>query len=385
MAKKIYNHFQNDNSVLFSFNGIGFDAIVLRHFFYRNLFNPYLFSYDDRLHIDLLNVAFCARDLSNKINFKLNQKGRKSLKQLDIATANGFDPGTAHTACDDALTLYKLANLFEEEIPEIFYTAIVCGNKRRVLDRLQNEEFFCYSNPWNTKALAFFARNQFKGMENEGYFFNLAADPQKYLNASADDIIKLINTPRSPIIKVGLNKNPILLSGLRFSEKIGINPDEANRRAGIIRSNEEFIRNFHQALHKRGNPYTNEFIEYPEMAIYQGFPSREDGILAAEFSHASYTERMQIMLHLKDFRLKKFAQRLLAIEHPDQCSRSISKKYKRFTKMRLLRDNHLTPNLTITGALDQIDASIAQGFDNQERIFEINNYLENLRKEAELL
>jgi len=386
MACKVNQHLQNDSSVLFSFNGIGYDAIILRHFFFENLLDPYLLSYEDRLHIDLLCVSHAARDFSNKINFLINKKGKKSLRQIDIAIANDIDPGKAHTAIDDVDTLLQIARLYEDQIPEIFYTSVICGNKKRVLSRLGDEEFFCFSNPWNSKALSFIIRNDFQGMDNEAYFFNLDFDPQEYLNISVKDILKLIKKPRSPFVRIGLNKNPILLSGPKFSDQININPIEASNRAGMIVSNKLFLENFKQALHIRGNPYSNnEFEHFPEMAIYNGFPSNEDRAIIPNFRDANYQEKVEVMNHLKDYRLKDFAQRLLAIEHPGQCSKSISHQYRHFSKTRLLTHNHLVPNLTIKGAMDQLDYSIAKGFDDESRINEIKEYLEVRRMQTQSL
>ena len=384
MACKLRDYFQDNQRVLFSFNGINYDLKLLRHFYFENLQYPYQLSQDDRIHVDLLHASYAARDFSDQIQFIINEKGKKSLKQTDIALANGIDVGVAHTAADDTRTLMQIADLFLEKIPEIIFTAVECGNKFRVQNKMIEEEYFCHSNPWSSKALAPLMRNSIKGMENEIYFFDLAHDPEKYINASETEISKLIGKSRSPIVRLALNKNPILLSGTRFSEKIGINTNEALSKAMMISSNEGFINNLNSALIRRGNPYTKDINEkFPEMTIYSGFPPNADYLILNEFSGSSFNEKIQIRDHLKDSRLKAFANRLLVLEHPRDCQKSMLIQYQDFAKKRLLNDGRSVPNLTLPGAIEQMDDSIAKGYDNEDRIDEINQYHEHLRKELE--
>mgnify|MGYP001474189169 FL=1 len=58
-------------------------------------------------------------------------------------------------------------------------------------------------------------------------------------------------------------------------------------------------------------------------------------------------------------------------------------QYQVFARKRLLNDSRSVPNLTLPGAVEQMDDSIAKGYDNEDRINEINQYHEHLRKELE--
>ena len=61
-----------------------------------------------------------------------------------MATTNGIDPGDAHAAVDDVKTLLKLAKLMEEKVPEVFYSALASGNKKRVIELLSENLFLNY-------------------------------------------------------------------------------------------------------------------------------------------------------------------------------------------------------------------------------------------------
>jgi exodeoxyribonuclease-1 len=370
---------QNDVPILHSFNGLKYDTVILRHLFFENLIEPNLLSFGSWVHVDVMMVAYAIRTFAtDAINFHVNEKGKFSMKQEHLAAANHINPGTAHTAVDDSITLLKLADLFEERCPEIYYTAVACGNKSRVLHRLQNEAFFCHANQWSARALGFIMQNNIKSMANDLFFFNLSYDPEDYLNMSASKLAQLLGRKNSaPFVRLGANHIPILLSGPRFCEKINISNAEASRKSEMIKEHPRFLTEFNEALQIRGNPWNNDaFIGFPEMEIYsKGFPSNEDKRIAKEFHDASYQQKLQIITHLKDTRLKKFAQRLLVLEHSGQCSKSLQRKYHHFSQLRLLQENAVVPNLTLAGAIDEVDQAIARGFQNQAIVNKINSYL----------
>ena len=205
---------------LVTYNGAAYDLIVLRHSFFAHLYDPYLLvkGTEDRLHIDLYSLAqtiYCF--FPNRISFHKNQDGKVILKQELMATTNGIDPGDAHAAVDDVKTLLKLAQLMEEKVPEVFYSALASGNKKRVIELLSKNLFLNYGEVKYKERIAVKRTPTFicqdPSYTNNLVLFDLSFDPEDYLYMTPEEIAAILNKKGSPFFNIKANRSPVLLPG----------------------------------------------------------------------------------------------------------------------------------------------------------------------------
>ena len=387
LAKAIHREFAKDLPIDHGYNNYNFDDQVLQHTFFENLMDPWPRARGNNVIIDVLKIVetvYCYAE--NAINFPNDPL---NLRQESICKVNGIETGKAHTAMDDTIALMNLVRLLEQNAPEIYYSAIQCGSKKRILHRLKNELFFCYGTLTKSKqrekirkVCIFICQNPIGAMNNEIWFFNLSQDPTPYLSKQASELVKVIKNYKNPVFfKLKANRPPILLDGADYCEQLDISSSEAILRAEQINGNQSFKTEFAKALEMIGNPWADkaaDFPDYPEEEIFNGFASEPDKALINYFQEAECSDRLRVYQHLDDPRLKHFAKRLITIEHPNQCGQILKKDYAELCRFRLMSPSDAVPNLTLQGAMDMLDHKIAYGYDDELMINEINKYMRDL-------
>ena len=148
--------------------------------------------------------------------FHKNQDGKVVLKQEVMATTNGIDPGDAHAAVDDVKTLLKLAKLMEEKVPEVFYSALASGNKKRVIELLSENLFLNYGEVKYKERIAVKRTPTFicqdPSYANNLILFDLSFDPGDYLFMTPEEIASILNKKGSPFFNIKANGSPCAAS-----------------------------------------------------------------------------------------------------------------------------------------------------------------------------
>jgi exonuclease I len=314
---------------------------------------------EDRLHIDLYSLAqtiYCF--FPNRISFHKNQDGKVVLKQELMATTNGIDPGDAHAAVDDVKTLLKLAKLMEEKVPEVFYSALASGNKKRVIELLSKNLFLNYGEVKYKERIAVKRTPTFicqdPSYANNLVLFDLSFEPEDYLYMTPEEIASILNKKGSPFFNIKANRSPVLLPG-NLCELNGLSFEEASLRANKIQENIGFKESVVVACDinsKKRSPW--ESPDYPESQIYSKFIDSHDKLLSKAFLESESTEdKINIIHQMNDGRLIDFAKRLLASEN-ENCDPVIQMNYQEFEAKRLLSDDDV-PWRTLNGARKSIE------------------------------
>ena len=334
---------KHPEKIIATYNGASYDFIILRHSFFSSLINPYLLSNasEDRIHIDLYNVAqsiYCFDPTS--IAFHRDVTGKLILKQELLAIANGIDPGDAHAALDDVKVLLKLAKLFEENAPRIFFSAIASGNKKRAINLITKQLFFNYGEVKYKERLAVKRTPTFicedPSYSNNLVHFDLAYDPIDYVFMTAEEIAPKINRKNSPFFTIKSNGSPVILPG-ELCERNNLTIEQASRRAEIVQEDLGFKENVLLAcdINSRQRPEWQN-PDFPESQIYSHFINNNDRLLSDAFLQTNNLEKkIEIMQQINDPRLIDFAKRILGSEHPD-CDRKIIMNFQEFEAERLL-------------------------------------------------
>ena len=363
---------------LVTYNGAAYDLIVLRHSFFAHLYDPYLLvkGTEDRLHIDLYSLAqtiYCF--FPNRISFHKNQDGKVILKQELMATTNGIDPGDAHAAVDDVKTLLKLAQLMEEKVPEVFYSALASGNKKRVIELMSQNLFLNYGEVKYKERIAVKRTPTFicqdPSYTNNLVLFDLSFDPEDYLYMTPGEMAAILNKKGSPFFNIKANKSPVLLPG-NLCELNGLSFEKASLRANKIQENIGFKESVVVACDinsKKRSPW--ESPDYSEYQIYSKFIDSHDKLLSKAFLESESTEdKINIIHQMNDGRLIDFAKRLLASEN-ENCDPVIQMNYQEFEAKRLLSDDDV-PWRTLNGARKSIE--------NVEKRMTVNEAIMNATK-----
>ena len=372
---------------LVTYNGAAYDLIVLRHSFFAHLYDPYLLvkGTEDRLHIDLYSLAqtiYCF--FPNRISFHKNQDGKVILKQELVATTNGIDPGDAHAAVDDVKTLLKLAQLMEEKVPEVFYSALASGNKKRVLELLSKNLFLNYGEVKYKERIAVKRTPTFicqdPSYTNNLVLFDLSFNPEDYLYMTPEEIAAILNKKGSPFFNIKANRSPVLLPG-NLCELNGLSFEKASLRANKIQENIGFKESVVVACDinsKKRSPW--ESPDYSESQIYSKFIDSHDKLLSKAFLESgSIEDKINIIHQMNDGRLIDFAKRLLASEN-ENCDPVIQMNYQEFEAKRLLSDDDV-PWRTLNDARKSIENVAKRMTVNEDIMTATKTYYDIVEKE----
>ena len=372
---------------LVTYNGAAYDLIVLRHSFFAHLYDPYLLvkGTEDRLHIDLYSLAqtiYCF--FPNRISFHKNQDGKVILKQELMATTNGIDPGDAHAAVDDVKTLLKLAQLMEEKVPEVFYSALASGNKKRVIELLSKNLFLNYGEVKYKERIGVKRTPTFicqdPSYTNNLVLFDLSFDPEDYLYMTPEEIAAILNKKGSPFFNIKANRSPVLLPG-NLCELNGLSFEKASLRANKIQENIGFKESVVVACDinsKKRSPW--ESPDYSESQIYSKFIDSHDKLLSKAFLESESTEdKINIIHQMNDERLIDFAKRLLASEN-ENCDPVIQMNYQEFEAKRLLSDDDV-PWRTLNDARKSIENVAKRMTVNEDIMTATKTYYNIVEKE----
>ena len=275
-----------------------------------------------------------------------------------MATTNGIDPGDAHAAVDDVKTLLKLAKLMEEKVPEVFYSALASGNKKRVIEMLSENLFLNYGEVKYKERIAVKRTPTFicqdPSYANNLILFDLSFDPGDYLFMTPEEIASILNKKGSPFFNIKANGSPVLLPG-NLCELNGLSFDEATSRANKIQENIGFKESVVIACDinaKKRTPW--EKPDYSESQIYSKFIDSHDKLLSKAFLESESTEdKVNIIHQMNDGRLIDFAKRLMASEDQN-CDSVIKMNYQEFEAKRLLSDDDV-PWRTLNDARKSVD------------------------------
>jgi len=373
--------------IIATYNGASYDLVILRHSFFSSLYNPYLLSNasEDRIHVDLYNIAqaiYCFEP--EKISFHKDVTGKLVLKQELLAVANGIDPGDAHAAMDDVKVLLKLAKLFETNTPNIFFSAIACGNKKRAMDLMTKQLFFNYGDVKYKERLAVKRTPTFicqdPSYSNNLVHFDLSYDPLDYIYFTAEEIANKINRKGSPFFTIKANRSPVILPA-ELCTKNNLSKEEATERAETIQNNLGFKENVLLAcdINSRKRAEWPRSV-YPESQIYDQFIDNHDRLLSEAFlSTENIDKRVEILNQINDPRLIDFAKRIIATEHSD-CDPKTRMNFQEFESKRLLTQDEV-PWRTLANAWQSLEAEEKKPNINANILKATRNYYNLIEKE----
>jgi exodeoxyribonuclease-1 len=111
-ARRIHDLFTVPNTCVVGYNNIRFDDEVTRNIFYRNFYDPYAWSWQNRNSrwdlLDIMRACYALRP--EGINWPENDDGLPSFRLEHLTRANGIEHSNAHDAMADVYATIAMAN-----------------------------------------------------------------------------------------------------------------------------------------------------------------------------------------------------------------------------------------------------------------------------------
>jgi exodeoxyribonuclease-1 len=292
-AERIHELFTVPNTCIVGYNNIRFDDEVTRNIFYRNFYDPYAWSWQNRnSRWDLLDVMrACYALRPDGINWPKNDEGLPSFRLEHLTAANGIEHANAHDAMADVYATIAMAQRVKTSQPRLFDYLYAYRNKQKLatlIDIPQMKPLVHVSGMFgasraNTSLIAPLAWHP--DNRNAVITVDLAGDISPLLELDADALRERLYTPGSalgsnaavPVKLVHLNKCPVLAQANTLrpqdAERLGINHQQCIENLKQLLSNPQ-VREKVIALYAEAPPFITS--DNVDTQLYDDFFSDAD-------------------------------------------------------------------------------------------------------------
>jgi exodeoxyribonuclease-1 len=291
--KRIYAEISKANTVCVGYNNIRFDDELLRYTLYRNFYDPYSYSWQNKNSrwdiLDMVRACYALRP--EGINWPTDDEGKPSFKLEKLTAANGISHGNAHDALSDVIATIELAKLIKTKQPKLYQFLFDNRHKRNLQDLI--DVYRCTPlvhtsgmiSAWQgcttwVAPVAFHHKNK-----NAVVVYDLTKDPKPLVGLSAEQLAEklyaktedLNGEERVGLKLVHLNKCPVLAPAKTLlpenAERLGIDREACLENLAFIQNNPELKVTFSQVFEfeREFEPETNA-----EYQLYDGFLSDTD-------------------------------------------------------------------------------------------------------------
>ena len=134
-ARRIHDLFTVPNTCVVGYNNIRFDDEVTRNIFYRNFYDPYAWSWQNRNSrwdlLDIMRACYALRP--EGINWPENEEGLTSFRLEHLTRANGIEHSNAHDAMADVYATIAMAKLVKSAQPRLFEYLLSHRSKQKLM------------------------------------------------------------------------------------------------------------------------------------------------------------------------------------------------------------------------------------------------------------
>ncbi|VFP78374.1 Exodeoxyribonuclease I [Buchnera aphidicola (Cinara cuneomaculata)] len=150
-AKKIYDIFSQRNVCIIGYNNINFDNLITRNIFYRNLLDPYEWSWKNgNFSWDVLNILRAFYIFYPDIMlWRYNSNGSVSFKLSDITYINDIVHTDAHNAYSDVMATISIVKYLYKKNKKFFLFLYRISQKKSIfyfISKNYNKPFFYLSS-----------------------------------------------------------------------------------------------------------------------------------------------------------------------------------------------------------------------------------------------
>ncbi|BBI01426.1 exodeoxyribonuclease I [Buchnera aphidicola (Nipponaphis monzeni)] len=341
-SKKISYIFNKPNSCILGYNNINFDDEFTRNIFYRNLIDPYSWSWkNNNSRWDILILLRSCYVLRPEIlKWFKNSKGIVSFKLQDITYINNIYHRNMHDATSDVYATIEIAKLIRRANPKFFNFLFRYRLKKETIQLVMsnNKNIFLYiSNFFGYKCnymgiitiIDWHIKNK-----NILIAFDLSKDVFeliKYFNINQKSILDNKKLFEKGIVFISVNKCPVLLPVivLRKQDKIrlNINLNYYFRQLIFIKQNSHFFKKIVQKMCEIKNCKTSKNVD---LKLYDSFLNFNDSLLIKKIRLMSPMFLSKQLLKFREDRMNEIFFRYKARNFPENLTNAEQLNWKNY-------------------------------------------------------
>lgn len=318
---KIITQFSQENTCVLGFNNIRFDDEFIRFTAWRNLLDPYAWSWQNgNSRFDLLDVVRFCYALKQNTSLKwaydeIDGVKTPSFKLDKLAPANDIEHSQAHDALADVKATIELAKKIKQTQPELWGYAFNLRYKKTVAHYIKLLEPMLHTSGMYppadactklTTALCYHPK-----YKERAIVYNLEQGPEILLNLSVEELEQRIFTKqqdlaqgqeRLEIKELIFNRSPMFVASKNPPPQLGINSEQCLK-------NLEFIKQHHnQILPKIISLYEQQDFSNSadvDQQLYDGFLSNQERAKLDDISKLNAKQLADYKVKFSDKRLAK--------------------------------------------------------------------------------
>ena len=352
-AKKLTQEIFTPDTIVVGFNNIRFDDEFIRHFLWRNFYDPYEWSWKEgRSRWDMLDVVRMTRALRPEgIEWPVDNKGNATNRLELLTKLNGIDHFKAHDALSDVEATIAIARLIAEKQPQLFSYLLELRDKREVMKlvNLDDKKPFVYTSgrydaehDKTTVALPLTS-----GKNSNVVVYDLRYDPTPFLDLDQKALAKLFYATweerqvdgftKLPVKELQYNRAPavaplgVLQQGDGWS-RIHIDAAVIDKHKKILLSAPHFAENIRSLFESK--PDYKKTTD-PESQLYDGFVADRDKIRVETVRNADERELVDFHPQFDDERLPSLLLHYKARNFPRSLSEHEMGQWEQWRAERL--------------------------------------------------
>ncbi len=379
---EFYSHVALPETTFVGFNNIRFDDEFMRYLNYRNLYDPFAWSWEhNSSRWDLLDVTRMTRALRPEgINWPNKAGSGEPINRLEeLSRANKLPHVSAHDALSDVSATLALARLIKKNQPKLYNYLFKMRLKDQASKLISSREPFIYTSShypslWLHTTIVVKVANH--PGPNASLVYDLRFDPTPWINKSAKQLAdswRFIkdrgeDDPPLPVKTIKYNRCPAIapLSVMLDKQtpiRLGLEMDKINKHLAILQAKPG--KHFAQELLKALDILDSEQRQdqqkrrlSPDMQLYQSFYSDKDRSLIKEMHLQESAEQVRrFRERFTDPRLKSLCSLYIARNFKSQLNDTERKGWEEYLNKRLFFGNENSRLSMYFQRIDQLSES----------------------------
>ena len=352
-ARIMVNDIFTPDTIAVGFNNIRFDDEFIRHFLWRNFYDPYEWAWKDgRSRWDILDVVRMTRALRpDGIEWPVTEDG-KATNRLELLTKlNGVDHYKAHDALSDVMATIEVAKLIQARQPQLFSYLLKLRDKREVMGlvNLDDKRPFVYTSgrydAEHDKTTVAFPLTA--GRNGNVVVYDLRYDPSSFIDMDQKQLADIMfasweerkaeGFQKLPVKELQYNRAPAVAPlGVLEQEKgwdrIHLDLETIERHKKLLLAAPQLAENIRTLL--EGRPEFKKSPD-PEAQLYDGFVGDKDKIRIESVRNADERELADFHPSFDDERLPPLLLHYKARNYPTTLSEGEVTEWEAWRSMRI--------------------------------------------------
>lgn len=352
-ARIMVNDIFTPDTIAVGFNNIRFDDEFIRHFLWRNFYDPYEWAWKDgRSRWDILDVVRMTRALRpDGIEWPVTEDG-KATNRLELLTKlNGVDHYKAHDALSDVMATIEVAKLIQARQPQLFSYLLKLRDKREVMGlvNLDDKRPFVYTSgrydAEHDKTTVAFPLTA--GRNGNVVVYDLRYDPSSFIDMDQKQLADIMfasweerkaeGFQKLPVKELQYNRAPAVAPlGVLEQEKgwdrIHLDLETIERHKKLLLAAPQLAENIRTLL--EGRPEFKKSPD-PEAQLYDGFVGDKDKIRIESVRNANERELADFHPSFDDERLPPLLLHYKARNYPTTLSEGEVTEWEAWRSMRI--------------------------------------------------